>query len=413
MAFTLIPDLAKDDKNSFVQKKIIRYSLTHAAATIPELSRELNLSVPTITKFITEMSASGIITEHGKRGPKAGGGRRPNSYGLNPDSGYFLGVDLADGYINVGLSNFNGEMVQGPAIYNYTQAYSSQAAFEEICRLVMSFLAECGMPQDRVLNACFNISGRVNPKLGYSYSCFNLSEVPLSERLSGALGMGVCIENDTRAMAFGELLRGAGQGARNMLFVNLSWGLGLGIIIDGNIYRGNSGFAGEIGHVSAYDNEQLCHCGKKGCLETEVSGRALMRHVREELARGKNSLLLQRSEGSDDEVDIADITLDDIMDAIAHEDMLCIDALDTMGSELGKHLAGMINIFNPEKVVIGGKLAATEDYLLPSVKQAVRRYSLNLVNRDTRIMCSHLGSQAGVTGACMLARANLLLEDRE
>lgn len=184
----------------------------------------------------------------------------------------------------------------------------------------------------------------------------------------------------------------------NMLFVNLSWGLGLGAIIDGNICTGKSGFAGELGHMVTYDNEVICHCGKKGCLETEASGSALVRKLTARLDEGANSIIADRylSSGS--------ITLDDVLEAIEREDLLCIELVEEVGRELGRWLAGLINIFNPEKVVIGGMLSSTGDYILQPIRMAVRRYSLNLVNKDTKIVLSEFGERAGLIGACFIAR---------
>ena len=234
--------------------------------------------------------------------------------------------------------------------------------------------------------------------MGYSYSRYNFEEMPLSEVLSEKLGLRVCIENDTRAMTYGEYIYGDCSKIDNLIFLNLSWGIGLGIIIDGKIYYGKSGFAGEIGHMVTYDNEIICHCGKKGCLETEASGRALVRKLIERLEAGANSLIADRYREN------KTITLDDIFEAIDSEDLLCIELVEDMGRELGRWLAGIINIFNPEKVILGGALSAVGDYILQPVMTAVRRYSLNLVNKDTKIVISQLGDQSGLIGSCATAR---------
>lgn len=156
-----------------------------------------------------------------------------------------------------------------------------------------------------------------------------------------------------------------------------------------------SGFAGELGHFNAFDNEILCHCGKKGCMETEVSGMALYRNLVAEVKAGKCSILSSRIETEPEAV-----TIGDIIDAVNSDDSLCIELIENIGHKLGRQLAGMINIFNPELVVIGGMLAEAQEYLLQPVRQGVRKYSLSLVNRDSWIVCSRLGEKAGVIGAC-------------
>ena len=243
---------------------------------------------------------------------------------------------------------------------------------------------------------------RVNPESGYSFSQFNFEERPLADVLSEKLGHKVTIDNDTRAMTYGEYMQGCVKGEKDIIFVNVSWGVGIGIIIDGKVYTGKSGFSGEFGHVNAYDNEIICHCGKKGCLETEASGSALHRILLERIKSGESSILSTRISGEEDP-----ITLDEIITAVNKEDLLCIEIVEEIGQKLGKQIAGLINIFNPELVIIGGTLSLTGDYITQPIKTAVRKYSLNLVNKDSAIITSKLKDKAGIVGACMLARSRM------
>lgn len=176
----------------------------------------------------------------------------------------------------------------------------------------------------------------------------------------------------------------------------------MGIIVNGNLYTGKSGFSGEIGHMPYFQNEILCHCGKKGCLETEVSGSALLRIVKERLANGELSLLSQKAKESE-------LTLTDILDALDKEDTLCIDSISQMGEKLGKFLSGMINIFNPEKLIIGGELSRDGGYITQTVRTAIKKYALHLVSEDSAIETSQLQEKAGVIGAAMIARSKLFI----
>lgn len=204
-------------------------------------------------------------------------------------------------------------------------------------------------------------------------------------------------------MAYGEYMKGFANSTKDIIFVNVSWGIGIGIIIDGKVYKGKSGFSGEFGHISAFDNEILCHCGKKGCLETEVSGSAIHRILLERVKNGAISILSKRIQESDDNP----LTMDEIIHAVNKEDLLCIEIIEEIGQKLGKQVAGLINIFNPELVIIGGSLSQTGDYLLQPLKSAIRKYSLNLVNKDSTVVLSKLQSKAGVIGACMMARTRM------
>lgn len=399
MTKKFLEEIEKGSKSALTKKRIIMRNIYQGSASIPELAQELNLSVPTTTKIVLEMCDDGYLDDFGKQ--ETAGGRPPHIYGLNPDSAYFVGVDIRQDELNIATINFKGDMVDVQTRIPYTLANNADS-FDALCQAVAQYTASLNVPRERILNVGFNVSGRVNPTQGYAFSNFNYDERPLAERLTERLALHVTIDNDTRAMTYGEYLQGCVRGERDILFVNLSWGLGLGIIIDGHIYSGKSGFAGELGHVCCCNNEQICHCGKKGCLETEVSGSALFRKLSERIRAGASSCLSARVKQGG-----KPLTLDEMLDAVAREDVLAIETVEQVGQQLGKALAGLINVFNPELVILGGQLSAAGDYLLQPVRTAVKRYSLNLVNRDSQIQLSRLKNDAGVVGACLLARSRM------
>jgi predicted NBD/HSP70 family sugar kinase len=394
----LLKEIEIGSKNALIKKKIITHYIYNGSSTIAELSKELDLSVPTVTKLVSEMCEEGYINDYSKL--ETNGGRHPNLYGLNPDSGYFIGVDIKKFAINIGLMNFKGDVLElkMDIPYNFE---NSIAGLNEICRFVQHFISTSKVNKSKILNINVNISGRVNPDSGYSFSHFNFEERPLAEVLTERLGYKVTIDNDTRAMAYGEFMKGCVVGEKDVLFINVSWGLGLGVIIDGKIYAGKSGFSGEFGHVSTFDNEIMCHCGKKGCLETEASGSALYHIVHQRVRNGESSILSKQIKANEL------VTLDDVIVAVNKEDILCIEIVEEIGQKLGKQIAGLINIFNPELVIIGGTLSLTEDYITQPIKTAIRKYSLNLVNKDSVIKTSKLKEKAGIVGACMLARSRM------
>ena len=262
MKQTLLKEIEKGSKNALLKKKIITYYIYNGSSTITELSKELNLSIPTVTKIIGEMNEDGYINEYGKL--ETSGGRHPILYGLNPESGYFIGVNMNRFSLDIGMINFKGDLIFHKANIPYDLQNTTQA-FDTLCDIVAEQIAGFNIDHDKILNICINVSGRVNPESGYSYTIFNFSEQPLSEALTARIGYPVCIDNDTRALTYGEYISGCVDGEKDIIFVNASWGLAIGIVIDGKIYSGKSGFAGEFGHIPAFDNEILCHCGKKGC----------------------------------------------------------------------------------------------------------------------------------------------------
>lgn len=390
-------ECSKNNKNALIKKQIIDYFIANGNATNTDLSREFNLSVPTIVKIINEMCDEGFVIEYGKLETEEG--RHPNLYGLNPASGYFVGVDIAPRCVHIGLMNFKGDLVDLMTNHDYEMSNTPQS-LEMLCQIIQNYTDKASVPKEKILHISINIPGRINPDTGYSYSVFNFSETPLTTFLSQRLGFNVTIENDTRAMTYGEYLKGCVHGEKNILYINASWGLALGMIIDGKLYKGKSGYAGEFGHNFFMTNEIICHCGKKGCLETEVSGSAFCRIVKERLSNGESSIIQQN--------DNADISLDALIEATCNDDTLCIEVVEEMGRKLGRAIAGLINIFNPELVIVGGDLAATGDYFMHAIKSSVLKYSLNLVNRDTKVALSKLKDRAGIMGACLIARRNIL-----
>ena len=394
----LLKEIEKGSKNALLKKKIITHYIYNGSSTLTDLSREMDLSVPTITKLISEMCEDGYINDYGKL--ETSGGRHPSLYGLNPESGYFVGVDIKHFAINIGLINFKGDMVELKMDIPYLFE-NSKEGLDKLCQLISNFILNAEVDAEKILNINVNVSGRVNPESGFSFSQFNFEERPLADILSEKIGYPVTIDNDTRAMTYGEYMQGSVKGEKDIIFVNVSWGLGIGIIIDGKIYKGKSGFSGEFGHVSTFENEIICHCGKKGCLETEASGSALHRILLERIKKGENSILPKRINSE------TPITLDEIIAAVNKEDVLCIEIVEEIGQKLGKQIAGLINIFNPELVIIGGTLSLTGDYMTQPIRTAIRKYSLNLVNKDSVITTSKLKDKAGIIGACMLARSRM------
>lgn len=394
----LLEEIEVGTKSSMIKKRIINHYIYNGNSTITDLSKAVDLSVPTVTKFIVDMCKNGYINDYGKL--ETNGGRHPNLYGLNPDSGYFIGVDLQAEAMVLGLMNFKGEMLKIKSIKPFILK-NDDDCIDAICQNVNDFINGLDIPKEKILNINVNLPSRVNPATGHSYGFFNYVEKPLNEMFAERLRHKVSIDNDTRAMAYGEFMQGCVTDQKNIIFVNVSWGLSISIIIDGKLYYGKSGFAGEFGHIPAFDNEVLCYCGKKGCMETEVSGSALHRKLISKIKEGEISILSERVNKNEL------LTLQDIIDATNREDTLCIELIDGIGRELGRHISTLINIFNPEMVVIGGTLSSTGDYLIQPIEASVRKYSLSLVNRDSKIERSKLQDNAGITGACMLARSKM------
>ena len=383
------------------KKTVLALCSSHESYSITDLARELGTSIPKITRIVTEMIQEGFLVETGKM--ESATGRRPSLYGLNPNAGSFVGIDVNRDSLMVAVTNFSGRVTRMLEDIPFVLR-NTEDSVADFCRCVQEKLSEAGVDKSLIRGYGVNLTGRVNHRTGYSYSYFMGEEKPISLLLERGFGHAVVVENDSRAMAYGEYMSSFPGTEGNILFLNVGWGLGMGMVMDGKLYYGKSGFSGEVGHFPLLDNNCVCQCGKVGCLETGASGSALHRLVMERLKEGRSSLLSPVfKEGKD-------ISLESILDAVEREDVLCIECVEQIGATLGRAVAGLINIFNPDMVVVGGRLSTTERYLMPPLRGAVNRLSLNLVNSDTVIKVSRLGKSAGAIGASLLSK-NLLLNE--
>lgn len=388
-----------DGKNSFLKKEIIALCINDGDYSLADLSKELNTSIPTITKLVGELIDEGFLVDMGKQGTT--GGRRPSIYGLNPSAGYLVGTEVRRKSISVAVTNFKGQLIDYHEEIPFVLE-NSEKSFRELCRNITGIIEKIDINREDVLAYGFNLSGRVNNETGYCFTYFIGEDRPIAAFLEDELKCPVYVENDSRAMTYGEYICGVANNEEDMLFINVAWGLGMGMITDGKLSYGKSGFSGEIGHFPLLDNDQMCHCGKIGCLETGASGSAIYRIFTEKLRDGRASTLAEGFNKGEE------ITLDDILNAANEEDVLAIEVVEEIGTVLGRAIAGLINIFNPELVVIGGTVSKVKEYLLLPIRSAIQKHSLNMVNKDTTIKLSKLGEKAGPVGACMLSRSKLL-----
>ena len=388
-----------NNKNSVLKKRLMQFLIMRNSASIADMARELDLSIPTVTKFVSDLLEGQFLVELGKQ--NTNGGRRPSIYGLNPKSGYFVGVDIQHKKILLATIDFRGKMVSEHVEVPYNLE-DTPDSLDILSKTIKNYIAGLEIPRQKILQVGVNIAGRVNSEKGYSYSYFYFNQRSLARVLEESLGIPVYLENDSRSMAYGEYMMGVVKDEKNILFLNLNWGLGAGIIIGGKLYYGKSGFSGEIGHVCAVDNEVICNCGKKGCLETEASGYAVERILKERLEQGCTTVLADMLKMH------GEFLLSDFVEAVLKEDVLAIEMVEHIGFVLGRWVAGFINMLNPELVIIGGPLSATQEYLRLPMQSAIRKYSLNLVNKDTKLVMSQLGEKGGLIGACLLSRSHLL-----
>ena len=386
-------------KNSLIKRNIIAHMALNGECTLSELTRELHISVPTITKLVQELVDETIVCDLGK--VETPGGRRPNVFGLANSAIYFAGVNVGRANRSYLITDLQNNIIKQQFDTSFELLDRSQC-LEKICANIERFIATCGIDRGKILGLGVGITGRVNPDTGRSYKYFTSSEQSLRDLLEHRIGIRVLLENDTRARCYAEYTCSKSKDDKNLLYLHLGRGVAIGIVTDGKLYYGKSGFAGEFGHIPFFDNEIICSCGKKGCLETEVSGIAIEEKIVRKIESGVNTILREKYDRQEP------IHIDDIIAAAKNDDNLSIELIEEAGEKVGKAVAFLINTFNPETVIVGGNLAAAGDYIMLPLKSSTNKYSLNLVFKDTKFRLSKMTENANAWGVAMLIRNKII-----
>ena len=386
-------------KNNIIKRNIIAYMAINGESTLSELTRELHISVPTMTKLVQELVDDSIVNDLGK--VETPGGRRPNVFGLANSAIYFAGINVARDHMAYVITDLQNNIILEHTDNSFELVDRPQC-LERICQNIENFIATSGVDREKILGVGVSIVGRVNPETGRSYKYFTSSEESLTDIISARIGIRVMLENDTRARCYAEYTTGKAKNESNVLYLHMGRGVAIGIVIDGKLYYGKNGFAGEFGHIPFFENEIICACGKKGCLETEVSGIALENKIVDLIERGVNTHLREMYDRGES------IHINDIINAARNDDNLSIELIEEAGEKVGKAVAFLINTFNPETVIVGGNLAMAGEYLMLPLKSSTSKYSLNLVYKDTKFRVSKMSDGANAWGVAMLIRNKVI-----
>lgn len=386
-------------KNNLIKRNIIAHMAVNGECTLAELTRELHISVPTITKLVQELVDEGIVNDLGK--VETPGGRRPNVFGLTNSTIYFAGINVGRDNMSYVITDLQNNIIKEVKDDTFVLSDRTQC-LEKICSNIENFINTCGIDRNKILGVGVCIVGRVNPEQGRSYKYFTSNEESLRDIIENRIGIKVLLENDTRARCYAEYTCGKSKEESNVIYLHMGRGVAIGIVIDGKLYYGKNGFAGEFGHIPFFDNEKICTCGKKGCLETEVSGMAIEEKICDLIRSGVNTILRDKYDRGEP------IHINDIINAARNDDNLSIELIEEAGEKVGKAVAFLINTFNPETVIVGGNLAAAGDYIMLPLKSATNKYSLNLVYKDTKFRLSKMSDNANAWGVAMLMRNRII-----
>jgi predicted NBD/HSP70 family sugar kinase len=369
----------------FNRLRIVDFLRTNGTASRAELARRTGLSRSTVSTLVADLQRRGLVVE--REGQFAGEGQpgRPAALlELDPSAAAAIGVDFDHDKVRVAVSDLS-RSVLAEASAPHDVDHDAVGALDLAAQLVEQVLGEAELQRDRLLGTGIALAGPIDHDNGSLHPSDVLpgwAGVDVAQEMEKRLETPAYVDNDANLGALAEVTLGAGRNARFAAYVSISSGIGAGIIVDGRPYRGHRGTAGEIGHFVVDPQGPICRCGNRGCLETLASGPALLR-------------LVQASR--DDE-----LTVKQMIELARDGDAGCRRAIADAGQVVGGVVAGLVNLFSPEMVVIGGDLGEAGDLLLDPLREAVRRDALPAAATELKVVAGELGERANLLGALAL-----------
>ena len=392
-------DIRNTADHAFVREinlsSVLRMVYSEAPLSRAQLAAKTGLNKSTISNIVDDLLDRKLIHETGIN--SVGTGRPATQLEINSKVGAVLGVELGVDFVAVVLADFKGKILSRNQI-NADPTASQEKTLGQAQGLINEMILECRHSGLRVLGLSFSIPGTVDLDEGALIFAPNLQwhNVPFRQIFSGSTGLKVFIENDANAAAIAEHLFGAARYLRDFLFVFAGVGLGGGLFLNGRLYRGIGGYAGEIGHtpIIAEPFQKPCHCGNLGCWETYANQLSIVERVQERMNARRSNLISSLMEAQN-----APLSLSIIKQAADEDDTYALESLAEAGTAMGIGLAGLVNIFNPEKIILGGPISMAGKYLLPSIRQSVNKHAMREIVNQTEINISAFGPDASVIGA--------------
>jgi predicted NBD/HSP70 family sugar kinase len=365
--------------------KVLEVVRERGAVSRAEIATATGLARSTVSMLVSEMLRAGIAVERDADKDESGGGagRPPTLVSLDPGAAAVIGIHFAHDSVRVAIADLGLTLLGEDAIEADVDD-EADTALDAAATLVARLIEENDVPRDRLIGAGVAVSAPIDRRDGHLSSSTILpgwNGVDAAAHLSERLGVRVIVDNDANLGALAESVLGAGRGASEMVYLMLSAGIGGALILEGRLYRGARGIAGEFGHVSVDEDGLICRCGNRGCLETIVGTGALIESLR-------------RSHG--------DITVERMIALASAGDPGCQRVLADAGHAVGRVIAGVCNQFNPERLVVGGDLSVSGDYLLIPMQESIRRHALPAASEGLTIVAGELGERAELMGALTL-----------
>jgi predicted NBD/HSP70 family sugar kinase len=365
------------------RERVVHALTALGVASRADIARATGLSRSTVSSIVAELQAEGLVVDREVNGrPGAGSGRPPALIALNPSAGLALGIDFGKRHLAVALADLSHEVLaeEWVVMPDDYEAEEGMATAAELVGRVLDGAADRGP----VLGVGMGVPGPIHETglVGSSAILPGWVGAAPERRMAQHLGLPVQVGNDANMGALAELTWGAGRGSTSLVYLKLATGIGAGIVIDGRLFPGAGGTAGEIGHTTIDVTGDICRCGNRGCLETYAGAAAI-------------ASLLSRSFGEE-------LSLDDVLRRALDGDAGCRRALADAGRHIGVAVANLCNLVNPERIVVGGSMGGAGDLLLDPLRESVRLRAIPSAAEDVEIVPGELGERAELLGAVAL-----------
>jgi glucokinase-like ROK family protein len=373
---------------------IIRF--TPGGVSRAELARQTELTRSAISSIVDDFIIQKLVRETAQ-GP-AQGGRRPILLELDPTHGCVVGIDIGASHVGIVVTDFAAQL-RHELEFSQDINKGPEACLSAIDSRLRGVLTHLNLSFDEVLAIGVGVPGPVVIEKGLVSAppiMPGWDNFPIQAHLISLWKVPVSLNNDAELGAMGEWAYGAGRGSNHLVYIKVGTGVGSGLLLDGQIYRGATGCAGEIGHITIQENGPLCSCGSYGCLEAFAGGRAIARKAREAVLSGRRTQLASIEP-------IEAITARDVAEAARLGDLVAQQIITTAGGYLGIAIGDLVNLFNPSLIVIGGGVAQIGDLLLDPIRRVVRERSLQPAAQAARITAAVLGRRSSSMGAIVQA----------
>lgn len=388
-----IKKMTKIERKNYGHKlKLIKAVIENQGMTFASICRELKISSPKTLELINDLMETGIIEQNEKA--NSIGGRKPVLNKLRNSILNVLCIEIELFKVRFTVLDNNNNKTYEVKSYPFLLS-KSQSSLIELINIIDGYVIDQGISWDMLIGIGISMPGLVHDKEGrnYTYMVNENDSTSIKVLLSEHFNKPVLIINDVKSTATAELNFGLAKQKKDVLVILMDWGIGLGIIMDGKLRNGSSGFSGEMGHMPFVEDGSLCYCGKKGCLETVASGIALARLAQKGILSGKESLL---NGLSDQYIDKIEPQL--VIDAANQGDQYAINILSSLGEKLGKGIAILIQLFNPELIILGGKIAEAKQYITIPIQQSINTYCMTPLRDGVTVKLSELAADAGAMG---------------